>query len=199
MNFRKLQERQLIHHCLNGKPAAQKKLYDMFTQDMFRICVSYASDYDSANDLLQEGFLKVFQNLHKFDKKGSLGGWIRTVIVNNCIDAYRRDKWREKKTDLHEHSIQNTNLVSINEAQSQFDQDDFLSITSQLPLGYKTILNLYFLEEYTHKEIASKLGITEGTSKSQLFKAKKYLKEILMNSLSEEEIEKYGGLAKKVV
>lgn len=182
-----------------GKSSAQKKLYDLYAHDMFKICISYAADYDSANDLLQEGFLKVFQNIHKYKRIGSFGGWVRTVIVNTCIDEYRKDKWSRNKQQLNEDYNQQGKLISINEVESQFEKDDFLMIINQLPEGYKVVLNLYFLENYTHKEIAEKLDINEGTSKSQLFKAKKYLKELLLKTLSEEELEHYGGLGQKVV
>ena len=199
MILNKIQQRILIRQCIVGKSSAQKRLYDLFADDMFKVCATYASDYDNANDLLQEGFLKVFQNLHKYDKTGSLGGWIRKVMINNCIDFYRADKFGRNKQFLSEDINIHTKMISINEVESKFENDDFLSIISHLPEGYRVVLNLYFLEDYTHKEIAEKLGITEGTSKSQLHKAKKYLKETLLKTLTEEEIKEYGGLAKEVV
>jgi RNA polymerase sigma factor (sigma-70 family) len=195
----RIQERLLIRNCILGKPSSQKKLYDIYSDEMFKVCISYAADYDSANDLLQEGFLKVFQNIHKYKQVGSFGGWIRTVIVHTCIDEYRKDKWNRNKQELNANNNHASKLFSINEVESKFEKDDFLKIINELPDGYKVVLNLYFLENYTHKEIAEKLGINEGTSKSQLFKAKRYLKELLINTLSEEELEQYGGLAKNVV
>ena len=198
MIFSKLQQKILIKNCIAGKSFAQKKLYDTYSDEMFKVCLIYATDYDYANDLLQEGFLKVFQNIHKFKNNGSLGGWIRTVLVNNCIDHIRSDKWSDKVTKVESFNC-NENIISINNAEKQFREDDFLSLIKDLPKGYRTILNLYFLEDYNHKEIAQKLNITEGTSKSQLFKAKKYLKNILVSTLSEDEISKYVRLDKKVV
>ncbi|MEX2483119.1 MAG: sigma-70 family RNA polymerase sigma factor [Brumimicrobium sp.] len=182
-----------------GKPSAQKQLYDQFSKEMFRVCLVYACNYDTANDLLQEGFLKVFQKLHKYNNSGSLGGWIRTVITNSCIDHYRSDKWEKKKLVIDEDYVMDNLLVTFNEVESRFENADFLNIIKDLPEGYRVVLNLYFLEGYKHHEIASKLNITEGTSKSQLFKAKKYLKAVLEETMTEEELKEYGGFIKKVV
>lgn len=191
--------RKLVKACVAGKSSAQKELYDLFSKDMFRVCLIYSCDYDSANDLLQEGFLKVFQNLHKFKESGPLGGWIRTVITHSCIDHHRTNKWDKRKLIIEEEYKMDALIVTFNEVESRFENADFINIIKDLPEGYRVVLNLYFLEGYKHNEIAEKLGINEGTSKSQLFKAKKYLKTILEKSLSEEEKSKYGGLVKKVV
>lgn len=200
------QQRLLLRGCRNGKPEAQKELYTCFSSDMFKVCLMYAKDYDTANDLLQEGFLKVFQKIHlfKFKKHGSLGGWIRTLMVNNCIDYYRADHWSKNISNLsfeeteeahHKYLIQEEET----ETETLYSKDDFLRIIKQLPEGYSMVLNLFYLEGYTHKEIAARLEITEGTSKSQLFKAKRYLRQLLLDNLSEEEIERYEGFGRKVV
>lgn len=199
MNLYYSDHKKLIKSCIAGKRSAQKALYDEFANDMFRVCLSYANDYDQANDLLQEGFLKVFQKLHQYKPSGSLGGWIRTVIVRNCIDHYRSDKWSKNKETFEPNSKADVGSAEYNKANEVFQEEDFLRITQNLPDGYRTILNLYFLEEYSHKDIAEKLGISEGTSKSQLYKAKNYLKKILEKELTEDELTKYGGLDQKVV
>ena len=191
--------KKLVKRCLKGDSSAQKALYDLFSDDMFKVCLMYAADYDAANDLLQEGFLKVFQKLNKYKPSGSLGGWIRTVITNTCIDQYRSNKWEKHKKLLDNDYEMDTLLVSFNEVENRFKEADFLSIIKDLPEGYRMVLNLYFLEGYKHQEIAEKLDISLGTSKSQLYKAKKYLKEILVKKLSKEEISKYEGLANRVV
>ncbi|GAB5417729.1 MAG: RNA polymerase sigma factor [Crocinitomicaceae bacterium] len=194
----------LLKGCRNGTPEAQKELYRLYASDMFKVCLMYAKDYDSANDLLQEGFLKVFQKIHlfKFQKHGSLGGWIRTIVVHNCVDHYRSDHWSKNKQELSFEETENAHhqlLKEEEEEESIYLKDDFLRILKQLPEGYSVVLNLFYLEGYTHKEIAAKLEITEGTSKSQLFKAKKYLRQLLLENLSEEEIERYEGFGRKVV
>jgi len=197
------QQKILLRGCRNGKPSAQKELYDLFASDMFRICLIYAKDYDTANDLLQEGFLKVFQKIHLFKNKehGSLGGWIRTIFIHNCIDHYRTDHWSKNKTHLSDEETEIAQYYALTEEEEEtiYDRDAFLRIIRKLPDGYALVLNLFYLEGYTHKEIAAKLEITEGTSKSQLFKAKKYLRQLLLENLGEDEIEIYEGFGRKVV
>lgn len=195
----KYNRNKLVTRCLKGDASSQKALYDLFSDDMFKVCLMYAADYDAANDLLQEGFLKVFQKLNKYKPSGSLGGWIRTVITNTCIDQYRSNKWEMHKKLLDNDFEMDALLVSFNEVENRFKEADFLTIIKDLPEGYRMVLNLYFLEGYKHQEIAEKLSISIGTSKSQLFKAKKYLKEILEQKLSKEEISKYEGLDRRVV
>ena len=197
--MKSFKQKYIIKKCITGNRSAQKALYDEFSGDMFKICLSYAKDYDQANDLLQEGFLKVFQKLHKYKMTGSLGGWIRTVVVNTCIDFYRSDKWSKNKETFEPNSAADVDSAVYNKAHQIFEQEDFLKITKELPPGYRAILNLYFLEDYSHKEIAEKLNISVGTSKSQLYKAKNYLKNILEKTLTEEELREYGGLVRKVV
>lgn len=199
MNILYSNHKKLIKKCIAGKPSAQKALYDEFANDMFKVCLTYANDYDEANDLLQEGFLKVYQKIHKYQPTGSLGGWIRTVIVNTCIDHYRSDKWNRNKEPFEFNGKADVSMSVQNDVYDVFEKEDFLKITKQLPAGYRAILNLYFLEDYTHKEIAEKLDISEGTSKSQLFKAKNYLKNLLESTLTEEELKEYVGLVKRVV
>ncbi|PWL28140.1 MAG: RNA polymerase subunit sigma-70 [Fluviicola sp. XM-24bin1] len=197
------QQKILLKGCRNGKPAAQKELYDRFASDMFKVCLMYSKDYDGASDLLQEGFLRVFQKIHLFKAKdhGSLGGWIRTVIVHNCVDHYRSDSWSKNKLELTDEETERAQYRNHEEDEEEtiYDRDEFLKIIAQLPDGYALVLNLFYMEGYTHKEIAAKLEITEGTSKSQLFKAKKYLRNLLLENLGEDEIGRYEGFGRKVV
>lgn len=194
----RLEERFMIRGCVLGKPSSQKKLYELFSNEMFKVCLMYSSDYDGASDLLQEGFLKVFQNIHKYKPSGSFKGWVRRIIVNTCIDQYRKDKWNKFRVEI-ESMEDEIDIEEPDFTDSLYETDDFLRIIKQLPPGYSLILNLYFLEEMTHKEIANQLEITVGTSKSQLFKAKKRLKKILIKTLSNEEIKLYEGFTQKVV
>ncbi len=197
------EQKILLKDCRKGKPAAQKELYDLYASDMFKVCLMYSTDYDGANDLLQEGFLKVFQKVHlfKFKEQSSLGGWIRTVIVHNCVDHYRSDNWSKNKLELTEIETEKAQHRHQEEQEEEtiYDRDEFLKIIALLPDGYALVLNLFYLEGYTHKEIASKLEITEGTSKSQLFKAKKYLRKLLLENLGDDEIDRYEGFGRKVV
>lgn len=197
--MRNKEDKILVKNCLKGNSNAQKVLYERFSKDMFKVCLSYAADYDQANDLLQEGFMKVYKNLHKYKNTGQLGGWIRQVITNSCIDLYRKSAQRNQEVNIDNEAFIESRIISINNIETHFDTEDFLMIIKDLPEGYRLVLNLYYLEDYKHKEIAGKLGITVGTSKSQLSKAKKYLKQILVNTLSEEELSKYERLDQRVV
>ncbi len=193
------EEKILIRKCIAGNSKAQKKLYDTFAYDMFKVCRSYALDYDTANDYLQEGFMKVFQNLHKYEATGNLGGWMRRLMINNCVDAIRKDFWSKHKVSFEEY-LTHDEFVTENTSMKSVNTDSFFEVLNELPPGYKMVLNLYYIEEYKHTEIAETLGISVGTSKSQLHKAKSYLKDILLRNMTLEEIEIYvGQLAKEVV
>ncbi len=194
------QQKKLISRCISGKSAAHKEFYDLFAAEMFKVCCMYAPDADKANDFLQEGFLKVFQNLHKYKPSGSLGGWVRRVIVNNCLDMLRRDHWAKTFISIEDYDFSSDTSEMDNDFERTLNSKSFFELIRELPIGYRTILNLFYLEEYTHKEISEKLEISVGTSKSQLAKAKTYLRKKLLKSLSAEEIEMYvGRLVKEVV
>jgi RNA polymerase sigma-70 factor (ECF subfamily) len=194
------QKIELVQRCLKGKKMAYKQLYELYEQDMFKICRMYAPDYDSANDFLQEGFIKIFQKLHRFEPNGSLGGWMRRVMVNNCIDLLRRDHWSKITVHLEENLTPDEEPVWELELSEQFQEIHFFEFIEMLPVGYRTILNLYYLEELKHHEIAEKLSISVGTSKSQLSRAKIYLRSLLLKHFTKEELETYvGRLVREVV
>lgn len=196
----KTNEHKIVRGCLKGKRQAFKQLYELYQDDMFRVCRAYAPNYEVANDFLQEGFLKVFQNLHKYESSKSLGGWMRRVMINNSIDMLRRDHWDKIVVTLNEDYESGSNMNVENEFERRLNSSSFFEILDKLPLGYKTILNLHYIEGLTHKEISDKLGIHVGSSKSQLSKAKKYLKQTLLKEMSINEIEDYvGQLATEVV
>jgi RNA polymerase sigma factor (sigma-70 family) len=185
----KKDEQKILKGCVKGDPKAQEELYKRFSKTMFGVCLGYAKDYDLAKDLLQEGFIKVFHNIHKYNGKGSLEGWIRRVMLNNAIDYYRK---YHRAAEFSEERLEDSEYNSIeNDAIKSLDKDDFLLITKCLPNGYRMILNLYIVEGFTHKEIAGKLNISEGTSKSQLSKAKKFLLKTIKHYIDEETILTY--------
>ncbi|MCJ8289177.1 MAG: sigma-70 family RNA polymerase sigma factor [Crocinitomicaceae bacterium] len=190
----------MIKGCLKGKRQAFKQLYELYKSDMFRVCRVYAPNYEIANDFLQEGFLKVFQNLHKYQSGKSLGGWMRRVMINNSIDMLRRDHWDKIVVTLKDDYEQADPGNLENDFERRLNSSSFFEILDKIPLGYKTVLNLHYVEGLTHKEISDKLGIHAGSSKSQLSKAKKYLRSILLEEMSINEIEDYvGQLAREVV
>ena len=172
---RKLSVDDLLEGCKRGDRRTQELLYKMLASRMPGVCMRYAKDLFEAEDVLQTGFVKVFQKVNEFRGDGSFEGWIRRVMVNTAIESYRKNQ-------------RMMNLVEIDEVfdvpQVTFDMDglevrDLLNLIQQLSAGYKLVFNLYAIEGYSHKEIAQQLGITEGASKSQLSRARAILKDKL--------------------
>ena len=161
-------ESDLIQGCLAGDRRMQEELYKKFSPKMYAICLRYAADADEAQDVLQEGFIKVFKNLEKFRNEGSFEGWMRRVFVNTSIENYR------KRVNVH--TITERDEVRIEDASwnalDNLAEKDIVQMVQELPPGYRTVFNMYVIEGYSHKEIADLLQITEGTSKSQLSRAK---------------------------
>lgn len=170
------EEKKLIKNCLAGNAAAQEKLFKKYYALMLGICLRYAKDRDGALEILQEGFIKIFGNLDKFKFEGSFQGWMKRIMVNSAIDKYRKISAEPVSYDIEDHQ----NLGVKDDVFSNFEKEDLLSCIQELPEGYRTIFNMYVIEGYSHKEIAKELNISEGTSKSQLFKAKQLLKKIVV-------------------
>ena len=172
-------EEQLIKGCKNNDALAQRKLFDLYAKKMMGICLRYAKSREDAEDVLQEGFVRVFKKIGSFKKEGSFEGWMRRVFVNISIEAYRRDK-----STLHD-SIETDGLDIAIPAGiiEQLSVQDILEAIKTLPTGYQTVFNLYAIEGYGHKEIAEQLGISEGTSKSQYHGAKKHLQKMIQKEV----------------
>ena len=165
----------LSNACLVGDRKAQFQLYQMLSGKMFGVCLRYAQDEAEAEDILQAGFIKVFTKGQLFENKGSLEGWIRRIMVNTAIEQHR-----SKKRYMTEPLLPDTPITAsgIN-SDSNLHYQDLLSMVKQLPVGYRTVFNLYIIEGYSHKEIAEMLSISESNSKSQLSRARQWLKEKL--------------------
>lgn len=142
---------------------------------MYGVCLRYAGNVEDANDLLQEGFIKVYINLSKFRSEGSFEGWIRKIFVNTSIEHFRRKTQLYNITEAQENTIEDADINALNKLAVK----DIIQLINELSPGYKTVFNLYVVEGYSHKEIAAMLGITIGTSKSQLARAKSVLKKSL--------------------
>lgn len=171
------QEQELIKKCIDGVSSAQTQLYQLFSAKLFAICCRYASSDDQAKDMFQESFIRIFQKLPDFRFEGSFEGWLKRITVNQCLDAIRKDK-----SKLFDDLEANESLeVQFNTAADQLQANDLLVLLSKLPLGYRTVFNLYAIEGFSHQEIAVTLGISESTSKTQLFKARKWLQQRLKN------------------
>ena len=172
--------KQIVKNCVKGDRAAQNELYKLYYSKMMGVCYRYSKDPDEAKDLLHDGFMKVFRNLHKFKFDGSLEGWIRRIMVNTAIDQIRKNK-RDPFLIEDEERIQNIE----EEAPYSAHEDEYftklkaetaIKAISNLSPAYRMVFNMYVIEGFTHKEIAEYLGISEGTSKSNLAKAKQKLR-----------------------
>jgi len=146
---------------------------------MYGVCLRYSGNVDDANDLLQEGFIKIFKNLHKFRGEGSFEGWIRRIFVNTSIEHFRKKIKLYNVTEVQENTVEDTDLTILD----TLAEKDIIAIVNELSPGYKTVFNMHVVEGYSHKEIAEILGITEGTSKSQLARAKGVLKKSLEKAI----------------
>ncbi len=163
------QEKSLIKKAIANNREAQQQLFEQHSPKMLGVCRQYVKDLHHAEDLMLQGFLKVFTNLQKFKHQGSFEGWIRRIMVNTCISYLRKKNVIDLSdedyvfNDAATESLENTAV------------EDIQKLIDQLPEGYKMVFNLYAIEGFKHSEIAQKLGVSESTSKSQLFKARKLL------------------------
>ncbi len=179
----KLNLEQLWKECAQQNRRAQEQFYSFFSKRMFAICKRYASTTLEAEDILQNGFIKIFTKHHLYDGIGSLEGWMKKIIVNVAIETIR--KKHDKFTDTIE-ELENTYYANYT-VTDQTGYKDLLALIQTLPLGYKTVFNLYVIEGYSHKEIAQLLQISEGNSKSQLSRARQWLQTRLVKLENEQD------------
>ena len=178
----KEQLKAIIEGCLRNNRRSQEELFKLFYGKMLSVCMRYTNDRDTAQEVLQEGFIKIFEKLGAFDYKGSFEGWIRRIIANTAIDAIRRSKKDPYLSD-------NDNDFKLGAEDTMVERENFetmdlkaevaMEAIQQLSPAYRTVFSLYVLEDYSHKEISEMLGISEGTSKSNLAKARMNLQKIL--------------------
>jgi len=166
-----LLDSDLIKGCISGDRRMQELLYKKFSPKMYAICLRYAGNNYDAQDLLQEGFIKVYKNLEKFRNEGSFEGWMRRVFVNTSIEHFRRKVNLNSITENEEKGIEDSTWNVLD----SLAERDIIQLIQELSPGYRTVFNLYVVEGYSHKEIGDILGISEGTSKSQLARAKMIL------------------------
>lgn len=170
-------ETELIKACLKNNGKAQKELYLRFSYMMKGVCLRYSSNHTDAEDLLQESFMKVFENLHRYKDEGKLGAWVRTITLHCVFEKYRRQK-KERESILYveEYFEKPQELDTILENMAA---GELLEKIQRLPEGYRIVFNLYAIEGYRHEEIAQQLNIQVGTSKSQYSRARALLREML--------------------
>ncbi|MEY3442494.1 MAG: hypothetical protein RLZZ519_775 [Bacteroidota bacterium] len=167
------EEERMVRGCVKGQPQHQEALYNLYYRKMFGVCLRYAPDRETAEDILQDGFVKVFKNIGSYEGKGSLEGWIRRVVVNTALEFLRKKSSMYPVVDIQ----QAANTDGGWDIVSSMSEQEILRMVQALPVGYRTVFNLYAIEGYSHKEIAERLNITEGTSKSQLARARQTLQE----------------------
>ena len=178
-----------IHSCVSGDAKSQKQLFELLYAPLYRVCLRYLNHKEDAEDCLMKGFLKAFQNLDRFSYtgEGSLQGWFRRIMVNECLMFLR------KKSSLLFFPQEDELASSLPaEVLQKIEAEVLYALVLQLPVGYRTVFNLFAVEGYSHKEIAGLLGITESTSKSQFSKARTKLKQLL----EQQKTSGYGKMGK---
>ncbi len=174
-------DEHIIEDCLKGKKRAFRKLYHRYSGVMLSICMRYAQNRSEAEDILQEGFIKIHQNLKTFRFQGSFEGWMKRIMVNTALNYNRNNLKHYFHSDVSEVEVFTIldETVIINKHEYPFSAEDLMKMIQALPTGYRTVFNLYVFEGYSHKEIAEMLQISENTSKSQLSKARKNLQNLI--------------------
>jgi RNA polymerase sigma factor (sigma-70 family) len=177
-----LEDSDLIQGCLSQDRKVQEQLYNKFAPKMYGVCLRYSQNADDAQDILQDGFVKVFKNLEKFRNEGSFEGWLRRIFVNTSIEHFRKSsKMLSSHVETENLNIQDDSLGALD----KLAERDIVKLLQELSPGYRQIFNMYVIEGFSHKDIAEQLGISEGTSKSQLARAKAILKKIVEEKLNE--------------
>lgn len=183
----------LIEGCKKKNRESQKMLYEHFYSFSMRICLRYSLHEDEAIEILNDGFMKVFNKLDKYDRKLSFQGWLRRIMVNTAIDYYRRNKKYIKNKSIDELNGEESNISDFDDSIiSKMSYTEIIGLVQRLSPSYRTVFNLYVIDGYNHKEIAEKLKITEGASKSNLSKARERLRQLL-KKFCHVEYEKYTG------
>ena len=178
MTKEEFNEQDILAGCIKNDRRSQELLYRRFSKKMYAICMSYAGDRPMAQDILQESFIKVFKNIKQYKNDGSLEGWIRRITSNTAIDHLRKNKRTDEFIDSGHYDREEN---ASNSALKIIGFKELMGLVERLPSGAKMVFNMHALDGYTHKEIARKLEITEGTSKSQFNRARKLLVNIIGN------------------
>ncbi|MCC5937113.1 MAG: sigma-70 family RNA polymerase sigma factor [Lunatimonas sp.] len=176
-----LTDSDLYLGCLENNPAMQKAVYERFSAKMFAVCLRYVKDTAAAEDVLIIGFMKVFDRIHQFKGSGNFGGWIRRIMVNECLMYLEKEKNLYREIGLE--GIGSDPVQS--QPSDELAVEDLMKLIDRLPSGYRSVFNLYAIEGFSHQEIAQKLHISENTSKSQLSRARSHLQKMLRLQIGE--------------
>ena len=178
LKIHRTSEEELINLCRKGDRSAQKTLYEKYSSKMYGVSLRYVRNEAEAEDITITSFVKVFSKLDQFKSEGSFEGWIRRIVVNESLGYIRKNNNMYLEVDI-EYADREPNYDSLG---TRLEAEDLLKLVQQLPVGYRTVFNLYAIEGYSHQEIADQLGISENTSKSQLSRARALLQKQLLNS-----------------
>ncbi len=173
-----IDEKQLVEYCISNKDGALDELYRRYAPKLFGICIRYGKNQQEAEDILHDGFIRILKYLKEFRHEGSFEGWLRRIMLNTAINYYKKNTKYFADVDIG--NVGDSDVFN-NSVLDALSLNELLDVIKSLPDGYRLVFNLYVVEGYKHKEIAEILGISESTSKSQLMKARKALKKILLN------------------
>lgn len=176
---------EIIQGCINGDMQSQTKLYNLFMQQMFLICLRYCSNRQEAEEVLQEGFMKIFDFIHQYSHQGSLEGWMRQIMIRCAFRKYRNKRLLHPIVDINNVEIVGTTQEEI---LSRLGTKELINMIQQLPPAYRMVFNLFVFEKLKHREIAELLGIAEGTSKSNLAAARYILQKAVTFNLQSSKI-----------
>jgi RNA polymerase sigma-70 factor (ECF subfamily) len=187
--IKEVSEEELIRGCVDGSEQHFHLAYDRFYGKMFNICRRYARDRDEARDMLQEGFIRIFKNIGQYKGEGSFEGWLRRVMVNSCVNFYRRYNSRLTieyldtiEMTASENGMGNYSGNGVSSITDKLNADALLHLVQKLPPTYRMVFNLHTVDGYSHTEIAQQLHITESTSRSNLLKARKKLMNMIQTT-----------------
>lgn len=178
---------KLIRQCANNEPKAQEEVYRLYSGKLYALCLKYSRNKTEAEDNLQDGFITIFKKIKQFSHKGSFEGWMKRIVINTALQKYRE---KNVLNLIHEEYVKDDVVVEVEEEAVSLDY--LLGIIQLLPNQYRLVFNLYVLDGYSHKEVSKKLGISEGTSKSNLSRARAILKKRIEQD--QEESNQYEAL-----
>lgn len=170
-------DEQLISKCLKNDIHAQKQLYDKYAATMMTVCMRYVKDKQIAQDILQDGFVKLFAKIHTYSGSGSFTGWMKKIFVNTALEFLRKNDVLKYGTNIDDaYDIANRDETVV----EKISADELMKCIMELPDGFRTVFNMFAIEGYSHAEIAEKLGIQEGTSRSQYARARIILQQKIL-------------------
>ena len=178
LNIHRKSDEDLIRGCIKQQAKSQRDLYDRYSPIMLGVCMRYLKEPGIAEEVMITGFTKVFEKVEQFKFEGSFEGWMRRIMVNESLTYLRRNKFMDLEVDITSADRE----PDMNRLESHLEAEDLIKMIQGLPVGYRTVFNMYAIEGYSHREIAKELGVAENTSKSQLSRARSILKQSLIES-----------------